>query len=139
VTSSNRRLWGPAWPLRPRSALALRRLGAQVDAKWPNRGHASDGWLGDERHAAIASDHNADARGLVHAIDVDVSGVDGHWLVDQVVKHPSTHYVIYDRQIFSRSNGFSARGYLLGDPHTSHVHVSIVPGRRSERSRVRWL
>jgi hypothetical protein len=50
-------------------------LRAQIDARWPDRGKASDGWLGDTSHQAAASDHNPDysAGGVVRAIDVDGS------------------------------------------------------------------
>ena len=47
------------------------KLRDMVDDRWPRRDRASDGWLGDSKHAARTSDHNANSKGIVHAIDID--------------------------------------------------------------------
>jgi hypothetical protein len=54
-------------------------LFSQVNARWPDRDHASDGWIGDASHAATASDHNpcwscsGTHYGVVRAVDIDSS------------------------------------------------------------------
>lgn len=131
--------WGPRAPARPRLALSLRRLGREVDEQWPVRDRSSDGWLGDAAHQSRLSDHNPDRNGVVHAIDVDASGIDGVALLHAVIAHPSTHYAIFRRQIYSRRVGFAARPYDGPDPHTSHLHVSISLSRSAEISRRSWL
>jgi hypothetical protein len=45
-------------------------LREQIDDSFPDRERASDGWIGDTRHAARKSDHNPDEQGWVRAIDV---------------------------------------------------------------------
>ena len=132
-------LWGPEAPQRPRLALSLRRLGRDADARWPNRDRASDGWVGDAAHASRVSDHNPDAQGIVHAIDVDASGIDPWVLVVAAVLHPATAYVIHEGRIFSRSHSFIGRRYEGADDHHGHVHVSILHTHLAERSHRSWL
>ena len=85
------------------------------------------------------SDHNPDGNGIVHAIDVDASGIDPWGLVVAAVTHPATAYVIFDGRIFSRSRSFGLRHYTGPDPHRSHVHVSILHTPLAERSQRDWL
>ncbi len=59
----------------------------QVNAKWPNRDKASDGWIGDAAHAARKSDHNPDADGWVHALDIDKDGIDADRLANELVAY----------------------------------------------------
>lgn len=131
--------WGPDAPTRPRLVSSLRRLGHNVDDVWPSRSRSSDGWIGDSAHQARESDHNPDARGLVHAVDITAKGVDPVRLVAALVVHPSTHYVIFRRLIYSRRNGFRAMPYTGTDPHTSHIHVSVYATPVAERSARPWL
>lgn len=46
---------------------------AEANRIAPNRRKSSDGTLGDAAHRASVSDHNPDARGIVHAIDLSQS------------------------------------------------------------------
>lgn len=131
--------YGPSAPSTPRLALSLRTLFEQVDELWPHRTIGSDGWIGDDRHQHLPSDHNPDARGLVHAIDVTAARIEPWVLVVAACVHPSTNYVIYRRRIFSRSHQFRARYYGEADPHTTHVHISILHTRSAETSRRDWL
>lgn len=131
--------WGPDAPAVPRLARSLRVLAHDVDALWPDRARASDGWIGDEAHQARASDHNPDARGIVHAIDLDVRGLDPWAVVVAAVVHPSTHYVIFRGRIFAANQMFMARTYDGSDPHTSHVHVSILRTSSAEHRVRHWL
>jgi hypothetical protein len=56
-----------SWRVVP-AALTLR---DQVNARWPDRDKASDGTIGDAEHQGRPSDHNPDADGWVHALDLD--------------------------------------------------------------------
>lgn len=123
-------------------------LRAQIDKRWPTRDKASDGWIGDASHAAVASDHNpcwtcsGDSYGVVRAIDVD-SDLDrdhpeaAQRLANDLIEcaregkdDGRLSYVIYDRKIASgtyASSFWQWRAYTGSDPHTNHVHVSFTP------------
>lgn len=111
----------------------------------PNRGKASDGSIGDTSHAASSSDHNADETGNtptrdaddvneVHAIDVDKDlrrpDVSMERCVQTIVlrhragKDDRLQNVIYNRRIWSRSWGWTARAYTGPNPHDHHAHFS---------------
>lgn len=96
----------------------------------PHRDATSDGWIGDDRHAQTASDHNPDKAGIVHAIDVDKDGVPMAKIVAYLIgrckagKESRLQYVIYRRTIWSRSWGWGARKYLGVNPHLKHAHFS---------------
>lgn len=123
----------------PRLAGSLSRLRAEVDALWPDRSRTSDGWIGDAAHAARESDHNPDARGIVHALDITAAGVHSTALLVALTHHPATHYVIYRSVIYSRRNRFLGVPYTGADAHVKHLHVSIGHRTGAERSRVAWL
>lgn len=131
--------WGPRAPTTPRLALSLRRLGDEVDARWPDRSRASDGWIGDQAHRQRFSDHNPDRHGVVHAIDITSAGIDVDELVAAAIAHPATHYVISRGQIWQRINHWQPREYEGTDPHRSHVHVSLMLTTAAERNRIHWL
>lgn len=111
----------------------------EINKKYPKRDKRSDGSIGDSRHSARVSDHNPNSRRSVDAIDIDVDGVNRMYLVQQAIKHPSTHYVIYNRTIWNRDYGFKARAYHGSDPHTGHIHVSIRQSVSAENSNAPWL
>jgi peptidoglycan hydrolase-like protein with peptidoglycan-binding domain len=100
----------------------------------PKRDRSSDGWIGDDRHAATISDHNPDVAGDVYAIDVDVDDVPMGRIVAWIVarcragKEARLQYVIYRRTIWSRSWGWKARAYHGANPHTKHAHFSARRG-----------
>lgn len=123
----------------PRLVACLRRLARTVDERWPGRGSASDGWLGDTAHQRRVSDHNPDARGRVHALDVTAQGIEPMALVNAARDHPSTHYVIYDRKIWSVMSEMRAQPYDGPDPHTSHVHISVSHTATARHSRQPWI
>lgn len=83
-------------------------------------------WLGDAEHQAGTSDHNPDARSIVHAIDCMINTVDqGNEIVAWVLEDTrDIEYVIFNRTIWSRSNGFKPRAYTGSNPHIDHVHIS---------------
>lgn len=125
----------------PRAYLApsLDGLRAEIDARWPGRDTASDGWIGDARHAATKSEHNPDEKGCVHALDIDKDGIDPKALLRELIGDPRVWYVIWDRTIWSRTHGWAARAYKGVDPHTGHLHVSILLTEAAETDTAPWL
>lgn len=132
-------IWGPRPPVTPRLPLSLRRLVREVGEAWPHRLQTSDGWIGDRLHAARTSDHNPDWRGIVHAVDLTSAQMRPWVVVTAAILHPSTRYVIYDRVIWSRSYGMRPHRYEGSNPHTTHVHISVLNTRAAETSRRRWI
>lgn len=124
-----------AWRL----ADSLKNLFAEIDAVWPNRDRRTDGSIGDAAHQATSSDHNPDGRGIVHAIDIDKDGIDTDFVVSQCIQDETpTSYVVWNRQIWSRSRDFRPRPYTGSNPHTDHIHVSIRYGPHYESANWTW-
>jgi hypothetical protein len=111
----------------------------QVNKRWPKRDKRSDGWIGDKAHAGRQSDHNPDARGLVHALDIDADldpkdpGA-AQRLANQIVAYAASgipganriKYVVFNDQIASGTYANSMwkwRGSGYG--HMQHIHVSF--------------
>lgn len=105
-------------------APALNTLRNQINNAWPGRSKASDGWIGDTDHAARVSDHNPDSRGIVHAIDVTVNGIDKATVIEAALADKRTKYVISDRRIWQPTTGWTP--YTGTNPHTAHVHISVT-------------
>lgn len=124
-----------AWHLAP----SLVQLRNEVNARWPRRPKGSDGTVGDTSHSARKSDHNPNARGSVNAFDITYPGVDPKAIIAAVSKHPAGNYVIFNRKIYSRSNGWKAEPYSGASPHTEHLHVSILQSVAAEQSKAKWL
>lgn len=125
-----------AWRL----ARGLITLRDQVNAKWPKRSKDSDGSIGDTSHSARHSDHNPDADGVVHAIDIThdpKGGFDSYAFADMLLhkQDPRLSYVISNRRIGSGPAGKAPgawRPYTGINPHDHHVHVSIVAGQLAD-------
>ena len=111
----------------------------QVNRRWPKRDRRSDGILGDKAHAGRQSDHNPDARGLVHALDIDADldpkdpGA-AQRLANQLVAYAASGipganrilYVVFNDRISSGTYANSMwkwRGSGYG--HMHHIHVSF--------------
>ena len=112
----------------------------EVNRRWPRRDKRSDGWIGDKAHQARKSDHNPDARGWVHAIDIDadLDKLDPHAaqkLANQIVTYAASNapgadrikYVVFNDQIASGTYPatkwvWRGRGY----GHFGHIHVSFT-------------
>jgi len=111
----------------------------------PLRDRASDGSIGDTAHASSSSDHNPDETGStpyedpdrrneVHAIDVDDDLRMPAWDMNRCLRIIITRHrlgrddrlqnVIYNRRIWSRSWGWTARAYTGASGHTEHAHFS---------------
>jgi hypothetical protein len=123
-----------------RVAGSLLRLREQVNAAHPARSKASDGTIGDAKHASRNSDHNPwvvkDGVGVVTAMDIThdpAGGCDAGTLVASLLasRDRRIKYVIYDSKITSSSPigshpAWTTRPYGGANKHTKHFHLSVV-------------
>ena len=129
-------------------------LRSQVNRRWPDRDKASDGWIGDRAHSARISDHNPDARGWVHALDIDADLFGpgrrakarkvAQELADQLIEYARSgepgadrlKYVVFNNHIASGTYSKQFWTWRAGSwGHEHHIHVSFtdlkpVTGRR---------
>jgi peptidoglycan hydrolase-like protein with peptidoglycan-binding domain len=87
--------------------------------------------IGDQAHASGYSDHNPNGADVVCAIDVKGDrGMSLQTFVDHLVArpHPNLRYVIYNRRICQRSNGWTWKAYYGVNAHKDHAHVSVGNG-----------
>lgn len=134
-----------------RVAPALEQLRAQLDEHAPGRSRASDGAIGDAAHASRsrASDHNpwwslagqsyVTARDFTH----DHEHLDCHALAAALVRgrDQRVKYIIWNERILSGGEGrapWEWRDYSGANPHTRHLHLSVVADARS-LTRIPWL
>ena len=133
-----------AWRL----ATSLERLRAQLDETAPGRSRNSDGSIGDTAHQARKSDHNPDGGGVVRAIDVThdpAGGLSAEDLAEclRAARDSRVKYVIWNRRMFS-SYGNSRRQawqwgeYTGSNPHSSHIHISILPDQSADGDGADW-
>lgn len=113
-----------AWRL----AKSLSVLRTEILARYPG----TTVWtIGDQAHASGYSDHNPNSKGVVCAIDVKGDGgMSLQAFVDHLIKHPhpNLRYVIYNRRIYQRKNGFRAQVYTGPNAHADHAHASAGDG-----------
>ncbi len=118
-----------------RLAQSLETLRDQINDLAPGRDKSSDGTIGDAAHRARKSDHNPDRDGVVRALDIThdpASGVDCRQLAERLRQARDTRilYVIDNGRIFSsRVSPWEWRAYRGSNPHTKHMHVSVVADR----------
>lgn len=144
-----------AWILVP----CLVTLRSEFNALSPGRDKASDGSIGDAAHSQSPSDHNPDETGNtpyedadsineVHAVDVDRDLRKSGWTMEKaveiiVIRHRQgrddrLQNVIYNRRIWSRSWGWTARRYTGANAHTQHAHFSARYTTAQERDTRPW-
>jgi hypothetical protein len=96
--------------------------------------------IGDKDHQDSWSDHNkSECCDIVCAVDVladrglDLPEFTAHLITNP---HPNLRYVIFNRKIYQRKNGFAAQDYNGKNAHKTHVHVSVGngPDGRSTRN-----
>ena len=120
-------------------------LREQIDDAFPDRDRASDGWIGDAKHAARKSDHNPTAEGIVRAIDIDANlrshKSEAFDLADQLRLlarfDKRISYIIFNGKIASYKRNFKWRAYSGLNPHTKHIHISFTPKGDEDRSMFR--
>lgn len=129
------------WILVP-SLVTLR---SEFNAIAPARDKSSDGAVGDLAHQQNSSDHNPDETGNVpirdtdktnevHAIDVDrdlrTPGVTMEDVVQFLLKRCRSkqetrlRYIIFNKRIWSASQGWRTQDYHGANPHDHHAHFS---------------
>lgn len=126
-----------------RVARSLDVLLHQLNARYPTRSKRSDGSIGDAAHKATVSDHNPDARGVVRARDYThdpAAGVDIDRLSDELAasRDPRIKYCISNSLIMSGAAGprpWQWTAYRGTNPHTQHLHLSVVADDRADDPR----
>jgi hypothetical protein len=111
----------------------------EVNASAPKRSKASDGGIGDAKHSARSSDHNpCECCRIVCARDFThdpAGGFDAHafatWLRTRALAGETRiKYVIWNKRIMSGPGEAKPcgqwRSYTGKNPHTKHVHLSVV-------------
>jgi hypothetical protein len=120
-------------------APTLVRLRDDLNSRWPGRDKTTDGWIGDASHQAQVSDHNPDKKsGVVRALDIDKDGIHIPSVLASIMIHPSTNYVIHNHRMMRRGDRFKPRAYEGSNPHTSHIHDSIMHSPGSENSKTEF-
>ena len=121
--------------MKPRLSKAAIQLREQFDDCHSDRDRASDGWLGDRKHAARKSDHNPDEQGWVRAIDIDrdLSGKPKPDIMPDVADQlrllaksdKRISYLIFDGKIASAKSAWRWRTYTGINKHRHHLHISF--------------
>lgn len=111
-----------------REAKSLKVLEAEIQQHYPG----TTTWeIGDDDHQANWSDHNPNAKNVVCAKDIlPDGGIDLGKLCQYLVTrpHPNLRYVIFNRKIYQRKNGFEAEDYTGRSAHKRHLHASVGNG-----------
>lgn len=111
-----------------REAKSLQVLEAEIQEYYPG----TTTWeIGDASHQEGWSDHNPNDANAVCAKDVKSDGglnlqaFTNHLIANP---HPNLRYVIFNRKIYQRKNGFAEQDYNGVNAHKTHVHVSVGNG-----------
>jgi len=135
-----------------RVAASLLVLQDNVNRLAAQRSKKDDGFIGDERHQTRNSDHNPwvldNGVGVVTAFDITHNltiGCDCNKIVDSLVdsKDPRIKYIIWNRQIINHDRvgntaSWIKRPYGGQDPHTGHLHLSVLPDKRFYDEKTEW-
>ncbi len=126
----------------PAPVPALVTLRNQFNQRYPNRSKASDGWIGDQAHAARFSYHNPDQNGWVHAMDFTHdprNGMDINRLTDELVASRDFRILelIANGLYWNYKNPKWVR-YTGSNPHNKHFHITVKPGLATAIDGRRW-
>lgn len=108
---------------------------------FPRRSKRSDGGIGDADHANRNSDHNPwYGPGIVTARDYTHdprNGMDCQRLADSLVasRDPRIKYIIWNRRILDSRSGnrpWQWVAYRGSNPHTQHLHLSVMDSPRCD-------
>lgn len=126
-----------------RVAKALLKLRDQVNAKYPGRSKASDGTIGDAKHATRNSDHNPWVRdgkwGVVTGMDITndpAHGLNSRAGAEALIatRDERIKYLISNGQICSGTGqdhpAWVWRTYTGTNAHRHHAHISVKPEKR---------
>ncbi len=118
-------------------APSCRKALTDATLRFPNRNRASDGIMGDAAHSRRRSDHNlGNAFDLTHDPD---NGVNCNALALLAINDARVTYVIWNRQIYNRARASEGwRPYSGSNPHTHHMHVSILATERNNLAAWAW-
>jgi len=113
----------------------------QIDDSFADRSRKSDGWIGNEKHQNIKSDHNPlPNTNEVCAIDVDAKLCDqpemSIYLAEQIRVAAKTDkrisYIIHAGKIASAKSFWKFIKYRGINPHHRHIHISFKPNQTGE-------
>lgn len=126
------------------AAITLRE---QINRRFPKRDKASDGWIGDAKHAQRASDHNPDAHGWVHALDIDDdfgAPGDAQRLADQLLEYARSgkpgseriKYLVYADKLASGTHRTTWWKWRPSNEqnHRNHIHISFTAAAEDDGS-----
>jgi hypothetical protein len=144
-----------SWILVP----CLDRLRDDFNEVAPGRDRASDGTIADQNHEST-SDHtpdeisdalrrkDGDSRNEVHALDVDadlrVPGLSMEIVVQHLLSRCRSgaekrlRYIIFNRRIWSASDGWRQEKYTGPNAHDKHAHFSSSYDTAREASTASW-
>ena len=134
----------------------LKETRAEFDAEFPKRDKSSDGSIGNRAHVESTSSHNPDKTGKaehkdgdgkdeVRALDVDKdlrdpSGVTMEDVVQFLVKmcrlgyFPWIRYIIFNKRIWHRRDGFVTRVYKGANDHSGHLHLNSEFNQKADET-----
>ena len=140
-----------------RPAESLLKLKKQVDAAYPGRNTASDGFIGNAAHCPNGdgtgdSDHCPNIQDgeyrVVTAFDIThdpESGCNNNLIVEAIraSRDARVKYLIWNKRIAnSKAIGGSApwewRPYSGSNPHTKHAHLSVLPRKNEYDDTSTW-
>ena len=132
-----------------RLAYSLHKLREQLDEWAPERSKISDGSIGDARHQSRRSDHNPWVKvlhkghvfGVVTAIDIThdpEGGCDCDVLASYLMRDSRVKYLIWKRRIWNPTVSQAWRRYKGADPHTEHMHVSVMSSQQFFDDKKPW-
>jgi hypothetical protein len=120
----------------PVLAPCLRTLRKQFNENCPSRDTSSDGWISDQRHKTLVSDHNPDSNGAVRALDVDkdlnTPGLTMAKVIAAICKSRDKRikYIIFNGKITVKDSNLQKwKKYTGSNPHDKHAHFSVVSGK----------